>query len=91
MAREQFRPPYFENSSSQEEYTAWMREAGLVDVHIAGNNPFPRLYLPGVLDRLFIRLMIAWLPWWRRFDAQQDGVIKRHWARAWWAHGVKPA
>ncbi len=90
-AREQFTPPYFENSFSMGQYAAWMEESGLVDVHIAGSNPFPRLYLPGMLDRLFIRLMISLLPWWRRFDAKQDGWIKRRWARAWWAHGVKPA
>ena len=90
-AREQFKPPYFENSFSMDQYAGWMREAGLVDVHVAGNNPFPRLYLPGPLDRLFIRLMIGLLPWWRRFDAKQDGWLKKRWARAWWAHGVKPA
>ena len=90
-AREQFTPPYFENSFSMEQYAAWMAEAGLVGVHIAGNNPFPRLYLLGMLDRLFIRLLIGLLPWWRRFDAKQDGWIKRRWARAWWGHGVKPA
>jgi SAM-dependent methyltransferase len=90
-AREQFVPPYFENRFTMEQYAAWMREAGLVEVHIGGNNPFPRLYLPGTLDRLFIRLMIGLLPWWRRFDARQDGWIKRHWARAWWAHGRKVA
>jgi len=90
-ARALFAPPFFENSYRTEQYAAWMEEAGLVDVQISGNNPFPRLYLPGPLDRIFIRLLTGLLPWWRRFDAQPDGWFKRHWARAWWARGIKPA
>jgi ubiquinone/menaquinone biosynthesis C-methylase UbiE len=90
-ARALFAPPFFENSYRMEQYAGWMEEAGLMDVRISGCNPFPRLYLPGPLDRIFVQLLIGLLPWWRRFDAQQDGWFKKHWARAWWAHGVKPA
>ncbi len=90
-AKEQFVPPYFENEYTMEQYAGWMEEAGLVDVRITGSNPFPRLYLPSLLDAVFLRFMVAMLPWWRRFDAKPDGWIKRRWARAWWAHGVKPA
>jgi hypothetical protein len=60
-------------------------------VFITGNNPFPRLYFPPGLDRMFIRSLIRLLPAWRRFDAMPDGLWKRHWARAWWAHGYKQA
>jgi len=90
-ARALFAPPFFENSYRMEQYAAWMEEAGLVEVRISGNNPFPRLYLPGPLDRVFVRLLIGLLPWWRRFNAKKDGWFKKHWARAWWAHGMKPA
>lgn len=84
-----FRPPYYENSFSMREYARWMEEAGCERVFITGNNPFPRLYLPPALDRWFLRALAAALPAWRRFDSLPEGFWKRHWARAWWAHGYK--
>jgi ubiquinone/menaquinone biosynthesis C-methylase UbiE len=90
-ARELFRPPFYENSFTRAEYAAWMREAGCEDVVITGNNPFPRLYLPGPVDRLFIGALKWALPWWKRFDRSPNEGMKKHWARAWWAHGFKKA
>lgn len=86
-----FRPPYFENAFSMEQYAGWMAAAGCEQVFITGNNPFPRLYLPAAVDRSFLRWLIRRLPAWRRFDAMPDGAWKRHWSRAWWAHGYKRA
>lgn len=85
-----FVPEYYENSFSLSEYREFMGRAGLERISITGNNPFPRLYLPDVLDKHYIRLLIGLLPLWRRFDQSRGWFLDEIWARAWWAHGYKP-
>lgn len=83
-------PEYYENSFSPKQYAEMMRTAGLEDVEIHGNNPFPRLYLPAILDRLYLRLLVSFLPIWQRFDSAHNYLTDVLWARAWWAHARKP-
>jgi ubiquinone/menaquinone biosynthesis C-methylase UbiE len=84
-----FAPDYYENDFSFSSYKQFMEDAGLERVFITGNNPFPRLYLPGAFDRLYIRWLIKQLPLWKRFDQAQGWFVDQVWARAWWAHGYK--
>lgn len=84
------RPEYYENSFSIERYAAELRQAGLTQVATHGNNPFPRLYLPGSLDQFYMRLMIYLMPLWLRFNNAHNWLTDVWWARAWWAVAVKP-
>jgi ubiquinone/menaquinone biosynthesis C-methylase UbiE len=83
-------PEYYENSYTMKQYAEMIRNSGLADITIHGNNPFPRLYLPGALDRLYLFLLIRLLPVWVRFNKTRNWFTDVLWARAWWAYARKP-
>jgi ubiquinone/menaquinone biosynthesis C-methylase UbiE len=83
-------PEYYENSYTIEQYTEMMCNAGLANIEIRGNNPFPRLYLPRHLGRFYLRLLIRLLPIWERFNNAHSHFADTLWARAWWACAHKP-
>jgi len=83
-----FRPIYYENSLSWQEYKKFIKKAGIKSVEVRGNRPFPRLTLPGLLDRACAFLMKLFLPFWRKFDSW-DSFIPRFWGAGWWLWGTR--
>src|SRR3989344_3966384 len=47
-----FRPEYFENSISWQDYKKIMEKLELKNVQVRGNRPFPRLTLPKSVDKI---------------------------------------
>lgn len=87
-AKSLFRPDFYENSYSTEQYIEFLERAGLGDVHLRGNRPFPGLTLPGLVERVYVRLMRALMPVWRMFDGSSS-AFARWFGAGWWAWGRK--
>ena len=87
-ARKLFKPDFYENTYPAVAYIEMMERAGIKDVVLHGNRPFPGLTLPGVMDRTYVALMRACMPLWRRFDESSSPVTRRIGA-GWWAWGRK--
>jgi ubiquinone/menaquinone biosynthesis C-methylase UbiE len=87
--KERFSPPFFENRFSRREYHAFMRESGLGEIEIKGNNPLPRLILPRFLEQIFVGLMKKLIRLWQRFDRSDSWFSNELWCRGWWARGQK--
>ncbi len=83
-----FCPVYYENSLSYQDYEEIMRRAGLKNVEVRGNRPFPRLTLPPRLDYLYANLLNLFTPLWARFDRWR-GPIPRFWGAGLWFWGLK--
>lgn len=88
-ARKLFKPAFYENTYSADEYTRMMRDAGMTQVEMHGNRLFPGLTLPGPVERMYVAGMRAAMPLWRRFDAS-NSVVTRRYGAGWWAWGSKP-
>lgn len=88
--RQRLSPPFFENRFSRQEYHAFLKEAGLADIIIKGNNPLPRLILPQFLEQIFVRLLRKFLGPWQHFDCSDSWFSNDFWCRGWWAYGQKP-
>ncbi|MBI2103667.1 class I SAM-dependent methyltransferase [Candidatus Woesebacteria bacterium] len=82
-----FRPLYYENSLSWQEYKKIIRSAGVKNVRVYGNRPFPRLTLPPVLDRLYAGVIKKFRRFWDWFDT--DGTLAKFWGAGWWFWGYK--
>jgi len=87
-ARRNIRPLYYENDYSAKHYKKMLEEKGLKKISVRGNRPFPRLSLPGNLDRMYTRSLKLFLPWWRKFD-NWDSSVARAWGAGWWFWGTK--
>lgn len=87
-ARLLFKPDFFENTYSAEQYIAFMKQAGLDEIRFTGNRPFPGLTLPGFTEKVYVRLMRSLLPLWRRFDSSSSGFA-RWFGAGWWAWATK--
>lgn len=87
-ARKLFKPEFYENTYSAGTYEQMMRDAGLQDVELHGNRPFPGLTLRGPVERAYVGLMRAAMPLWRRFDRSNTGFA-RAFGAGWWAWGTK--
>jgi ubiquinone/menaquinone biosynthesis C-methylase UbiE len=87
-AKRYFKPPYFENDLSIEEYQKLFKKAGLKNLQIRGNRPFPRLTLPKLLDRIYALVLKPLLPLWYLFD-RIDNPISRFWGAGLWFWGLK--
>jgi ubiquinone/menaquinone biosynthesis C-methylase UbiE len=83
-----FVPEYFENRLSLEDYERMVIDAGLKDVRGHGNRPFPRIYLPGLLNNLYIALMRVSESFWSKFDGS-GSKFSRNWGAGWWLYGTK--
>jgi hypothetical protein len=87
-ARSLFRPKFYENSFAAERYIASLEHAGLRDIQLRGNRPFPGLTLPGFVERVYVLLMRGLMPFWRRFDGSSS-AFSRVFGAGWWAWGQK--
>lgn len=87
-AKKLFRPDFYENSYSIEQYRQFMRNAGLSDIIIRGNRPFPLLTLPGPAERLYAGIMRKSGKLWRWFDNAGNPITNTLGA-GWWAWGTK--
>lgn len=83
-----FRPLYFENSFSWQEYKNFIQEAGIENIKIHGNRPFPRLTLPAKLDHFYTKILKLFLPLWQSFDCW-DNPFPLFWGAGWWFWGKK--
>lgn len=84
-----FRPAFFENSLSYNDYKNIFEKSELVDVKILGNNPFPTLLLSRPVEKIFVRLLKKTLTFWARFDMSDSWFSNQFWPRAWWASARK--
>jgi ubiquinone/menaquinone biosynthesis C-methylase UbiE len=87
-AKSLFRPDFYENSYTAEQYLNILERAGLQDVKLFGNRPFPGLTLPDFAERIYVFLMRALMPFWRRFD-KNPSAFGRWFGAGWWAWGEK--
>lgn len=88
-AQANFKPEYYENSLSWQKYKGMMEKAGLEDVQVRGNRPWPRLTLPYSIDHtLYTPILKLSLPLWKLFD-NSCGDFSLFWGAGWWFWGVK--
>jgi len=87
-ARLVFVPGYFENSLSLEDYKRIVKNSGISNICVHGNRPFPRIYLPGFLNSLYILFMRICESIWDRFDSS-GSKFSRNWGAGWWLYGIK--
>lgn len=87
-ARKLFKPDFYENSYSAHEYRTFISDAGIDDVELKGNRPFPVLTLPSVLEKVYTRLMKMSWGAWRRFD-DAGSPLTNALGAGWWAWGRK--
>lgn len=83
-----FRPHYFENSISWQEYKKIMQQSGAKRIEVRGNRPFPRLTLPKTLDKLYALILRPTIPLWKAFDSW-DNPLPRVWGAGLWFWGHK--
>jgi len=83
-----FRPAYFENSISWQEYKKVMIDAELNQIQVRGNRPFPRLTLPRFLDHIYTRILKTTVFAWKMFD-RWNSFIPRTWGAGLWFWGYK--
>jgi ubiquinone/menaquinone biosynthesis C-methylase UbiE len=83
-----FKPHYFENSISWQDYQKMIHKAGVKRVEVRGNRPFPRLTLPKSLDKVYAKLLKPTTSLWREFD-NWDSLIPRVWGAGLWFWGQK--
>ena len=83
------KPEYYENQLSLEDYEQLVRKVGMKDIVILGNRPFPAVYLPAFLEKVYVRLMKFLEPLWNQFDNSLS-KLSRYWGAGWWVYGVKP-
>lgn len=83
------RPAFYENAYPRAHYRTAMESAGLADVQIIGNNPWPTLYVPPLVEHPLVRLLKKTLRFWRKFDAAAEALPKQVLCRGWWAYGYK--
>ena len=84
-----YRPPFYENSYSMNEYREFMERAGLEKIFITGNNPFPSIHVGGLRQKIWVYLLIKAQPLWRAFDRSDNWFCNVIWARAWWGKARK--
>jgi len=83
-----FIPLYYENSFSLRKYLELMEKAGLKNLQVRGNRPFPRLTLPSFFDRLYVQVLKLFIVLWKAFDTI-DNPFSRFWGAGWWFWGNK--
>ncbi len=82
------RPLYFESSLSWQEYRRMIKESGVKYIEVRGNRPWPRLTLPGFLDRIYTHIISLSLPLWKSFD-RWDHWLPRFWGAGLWFWGKR--
>jgi ubiquinone/menaquinone biosynthesis C-methylase UbiE len=87
-AGRQFRPEYYENQLGWRAYAKIMEDAGLTNIEVRGNRPFPRLTLSPALDRSYTALLRRAVGPWEKFDASSSSLAK-FWGAGWWFWGQK--
>lgn len=87
-ARKLIVPEFYENTEPASFYVRSMEAAGLTDIVMRGNRPFPLLTLPGPIESLYVRLMRIAMPLWRRFD-RAGSRWTLIWGAGWWAWGTR--
>ena len=83
-----FRPQYFENSISWQDYKKIMEKVGLGNVEVRGNRPYPRLTLPKSLDSLYASILKPTIFLWKLFD-RLDNPLSKVWGAGLWFWGYK--
>lgn len=83
-----FRPLYFENSISWQNYKKIMLASKLKNVQVRGNRPFPRLTLPKSLDYLYTQTLKLTIFIWKKFD-RWDSNLSKIWGAGLWFWGYK--
>ncbi|MBC7261012.1 MAG: methyltransferase domain-containing protein, partial [Chloroflexi bacterium] len=81
--------PFYENTLGLAEWKEYLRRNGFADVRILCIRPFPALAVTGALEKLYIRLMEAMLPFYRWFDESQSW-LSRHWGWTYLFYATKP-
>jgi SAM-dependent methyltransferase len=80
---------FYENRLGPREWKRALEFAGLTDVAVEVQRPFPPFPLTPTLDRGYVALLEKLLPFWRKFDSTQSWVTQR-WGWLYLAYGSKP-
>lgn len=83
-----FKPLYFENSISWQEYKKMIEKTNLKGIQVRGNRPFPRLTLPKTIDNVYAQSLKPTIWLWKKFD-RWDNHITRIWGAGLWFWGYK--
>lgn len=81
-----FQPEYFENTISYQDYQKIMEKAGIKNIEVRGNRPFPRLTLPKSLDFLYALALKPFILLWKAFD-RWNNLIPKIWGAGLWFWG----
>lgn len=85
--RDLFTPDFYENSFSSEEYKKFMEQTGLVDVKMTGCGPFPPLYVPPWMEKIYIKILEK-ITWMNRLFTNSS-KLSLFWCGGWIAYGIK--
>ena len=81
---------YYENSYTVEEYKHFFKRAGLKDVVIVGDNPYPALNLPLPLEQMYVWVLKKFgMGIWRKFNSSNSWFSNIFWCNSWRARGIK--
>lgn len=83
-----FKPIYFENSFSWQEYKKILENNKLKSVQVRGNRPVPRLTLSKRIDHFYTQVLILMVFIWKRFD-RWNNFLPRIWGAGLWFWGYK--
>jgi ubiquinone/menaquinone biosynthesis C-methylase UbiE len=87
-AMRNFRPLYFESNLTWADYKKLIEDAGIKNLKVRGNRPWPRLTLPRALDKIYTIIMKPSLSLWKKFDRWDSGIAK-WWGAGLWFWGIK--
>lgn len=73
-----FRPDFFENSFSINEYILVLRENNLKNIKSFGVRAYPLISLPPILDNFYARALKIFRNFWRAFDSTDTYIVKRY-------------
>jgi SAM-dependent methyltransferase len=80
---------FYENHLGPRDWREALELAGLVNVEVEVNRPFPPFSLTPALDRRYVAFLERLLPFWHWFDSSQSWFT-RHWGWLYLAYGSKP-
>lgn len=87
-ASRNFKPLYFENSISWQEYKKMIEKTKLKEIQVRGNRPFPRLTLPKTADHIYALILKPTIWVWKKFD-RWNSFIAKIWGAGLWFWGYK--
>ena len=73
-----FRPDFFENSFSINEYILVLRENNMKNIKSFGVRAYPLISFPPILDDFYARVLKIFRNFWRAFDSSDKYIVKRY-------------